>query len=93
MSDHCYLPKVAFEVVLKVCRLALPLAAADVSGTLHAGPVDGDLAEEQAQAFGPGLEPPGRQVEGHGQGLAGQDGWQHHRLCERNGTSLSNFRK
>lgn len=74
------LPEAPFEVVLKVGRLALPLAALDLAGSLHAGPMDGHLAEEQAQAFGPRLQPPRRQVEGHRQGLTGQDGRQHHRL-------------
>lgn len=73
-------PEVALVVVVEVRRLTLPLAAADLTRPLHAGPVDGNLAEEQAQAFGPGLQPPGRQVEGHRHGLARQDGRQHHRL-------------
>ena len=78
----CYscLPEAAFEVVLKVCRMAFSLAAVDFSGPLHTGPVDGHLTEEEAQAFGPGLQPPGGQVQGHCQGLAWKDGGQHYRF-------------
>lgn len=75
------LPEAALEAVVKVCRLTLPLAAADVSGPLHTGPVDGNLTEEQAQVFGPSLQPPGRQVEWDRQGLVRKDRRQHHWFC------------
>lgn len=38
--------------------MTLPLAAAEFSRALHVCPVDGDLAEEQAETFGPSLQPP-----------------------------------
>lgn len=54
-------PEVALEVV-EVGGVTLPLAAVHLPRLLHAGPVDGGLAEEQAQVFGPRLQAPGGQV-------------------------------
>lgn len=73
------IPEVAPEVI-KVCGVTLPLAAVHLPRLLHAGPVDGGLAEEEAQVFGPRLQAPRRQVQRHGQSLVREDGGQHHRL-------------
>lgn len=52
------------EAGLEVCRLTLPLTAAELSRALHVGPVDGNLAEEQPKTFRPSLQPPRGEVEG-----------------------------
>lgn len=49
--------------------------------------MDGNLAEEQAQTFGPSLQPPRCQMERDGQGLTRQDGRQHHGFCQDKGTA------
>lgn len=56
----CDLPKTG----LQVRGQTLPPTAAELSRALHVGPVDGNLAEEQAKTFRPSLQPPRGEVEG-----------------------------